>query len=77
MTNKIISFLVNIDYHNEKLDTIISKNDIMLNEQIINYGILIYEYIQNKTLDNTETEKFQERVQNIKDSLEKDYKNSS
>lgn len=41
--NKIISFLVNKDYSNSKLDDIILKNDASINEAIINYGILIYE----------------------------------
>jgi len=78
--NKIISFLVDSNYHNEKLDTIIEKNDTVINEQIINYGILVYESVKksnieiNKTLEQCETAIIQERIQEIKAALEKDYK---
>uniref|UniRef100_A0A6C0I200 Uncharacterized protein n=1 Tax=viral metagenome TaxID=1070528 RepID=A0A6C0I200_9ZZZZ len=41
--NKIVSFLVSKEYSNSKLDDIISKSDISINESIINYGVLIYE----------------------------------
>ena len=66
-SNKIISFLVSGDYHNEKLAHIISKNDIAINQEIIHYGMLIYDCVQNKKLES-------DQIQDIKTILEKDYK---
>ena len=66
-TNKIISFLVSGDYTNPRLDNIFSKNDTIINEEIIHYGILIYDCVQNKKLQ-------EDQIQEIKTSLEKDYK---
>ena len=68
--NKIITLLVNNDYYNEKLETLISKNDTVINEQIINYGILFYECTQSMPLDNHENAQFYEKVEEIK----KEYK---
>jgi hypothetical protein len=66
-SNKIISFLVSGDYTNPRLDSIFSKNDTNINEEIIHYGILIYDCVQNKKLQEYQ-------IQDIKSSLEKDYK---
>ena len=65
--NKIVSFLVSCDYYNEKLEHIISKNDIAINQEIIHYGMLIYDCVQNKKLES-------DQIQEIKILLEKDYK---
>lgn len=71
MSNKTISFLVSADYHNEKLEAIIAKNDVTINEEIIYYGILVYECGQkidkNKTLESN-------YAQEIKELVERDYK---
>jgi hypothetical protein len=80
--NKMISFLVDSNYHNEKLDTIMEKNDTVINEQIINYGILIYESVKksneqidkNITLENYEIARIKEE---IKATLEANYKINS
>jgi len=65
--NKIVSFLVGGDYYNEKLEHIISKNDILINQEIIHYGMLIYDCVQNKKLEESQ-------IQDIKTILENDYK---
>jgi len=69
MSNKIISFIVGKDYHNEKLDNIISNNDISINEDIINYGIFVYELLENKQINDS-------HIQEIKDNLSKEYKSN-
>ena len=68
-TNKIISFIVGKDYHNEKLDNIISNNNISINEDIINYGIFVYELLENKQINDL-------HIQEIKDNLSKEYKSN-
>jgi hypothetical protein len=73
--NKIISFLVSPNYHNEKLDAIILKNDTAINEQILHHGILFYECSQQIDKNtNFENIQVQEQVQAIKATLEKEYK---
>ena len=53
------------DYSNPKLDEVLLKNDIIINQTIINYGVLIYDCIKNKTLDD-----------HIRDELDQQYKMS-
>jgi hypothetical protein len=73
MANKIISFIVSKDYHNEKLENIISNNDIAINQDIINYGVLIYELLENKQISDSHIESIKETV---KENLSKEYKNN-
>jgi hypothetical protein len=73
MSNKIISFIVSKDYHNEKLENIISNNDIAINQDIINYGVLIYELLENKQISDSHIESIKESV---KENLSKEYKNN-
>lgn len=79
--NKMISFLVNNNYNNEKLDTIIEKNDTAINEQIINYGILVYECIKNESIhvynQNENIEENAKIREEIKAALEAEYKINS
>jgi len=71
--NKTISFLVSNDYHNEELNNIILKNDSTINEEIIHYGLLIYNCVQNKKIDNYE----KSQIQDIKNLLESEYKSNN
>ena len=73
MANKIISFIVSKDYHNEKLENIISNNDIAINQDIINYGVLIYDLLENKQISDSHIESIKETV---KENLSKEYKNN-
>lgn len=75
--NKMISFLVSPSYHNEKLDIIIEKNDTVINEQIINYGILIYESVKKSNDQIDKTLEYENIKEEIKTTLEADYKINS